>query len=119
MSRAEYNYFLSEDGSGCGAIRVTDIYGERLTVSGLAVRADVVQPTRFSSPSTDGRRGSADRRRAAVGFPHRQRVCGREVRARKTADGLTGLLAAERVERVALRQPVECVCEVLDQRLPR
>jgi expansin len=45
MSRTEYNYFLSEDGSGCGAIRVTDIYGERLTVSGLAVRADVVQPT--------------------------------------------------------------------------
>ncbi|MFI6784709.1 hypothetical protein [Micromonospora sp. NPDC050276] len=35
MSRTEYNYFLSEDGSGCGAIRVTDIYGERLTVSGL------------------------------------------------------------------------------------
>jgi expansin (peptidoglycan-binding protein) len=46
LPRTEYNYFLSEDGSGCGgAIRITDIYGERLTVTGLAVRADVVQPT--------------------------------------------------------------------------
>ncbi|GAB3162344.1 hypothetical protein GCM10027059_14860 [Myceligenerans halotolerans] len=46
LPRTEYNYFLAEDGSGCGSdIRITDIYGERLTVSGLAVRADVVQPT--------------------------------------------------------------------------
>lgn len=46
LARTEYNYFLAEDGGGCGgAIRITDIYGERLTVSGLAVRADVVQPT--------------------------------------------------------------------------
>ncbi|WP_277213844.1 expansin EXLX1 family cellulose-binding protein [Isoptericola croceus] len=47
LTRTEYNYFRSEDGSGCGGpIRITDIYGERLTVSGLAVRADVVQPTK-------------------------------------------------------------------------
>jgi expansin len=47
LARTEYNYFLSEDGTGCGgAIRVTDIYGERLTVDGLAVRPNVVQPTR-------------------------------------------------------------------------
>ncbi|MFD6138822.1 expansin EXLX1 family cellulose-binding protein [Promicromonospora sp. NPDC060271] len=46
LPRAEYNYFLSENGSGCGGeIRITDIYGERLTVRGLRVRADVVQPT--------------------------------------------------------------------------
>lgn len=46
LPRADYNYFLSENGSGCGGeIRITDIYGERLTVGGLPVRADVVQPT--------------------------------------------------------------------------
>jgi expansin (peptidoglycan-binding protein) len=46
LPRTEYNYFLSEDGSGCGgAIRITDIYGERLTVGALAVQADVVQAT--------------------------------------------------------------------------
>ncbi|WP_419706913.1 expansin EXLX1 family cellulose-binding protein [Promicromonospora sp. NFX87] len=46
LPRTGYNYFLSENGSGCGGdIRITDIYGERLTVSALPVRADVVQPT--------------------------------------------------------------------------
>lgn len=46
LPRTGYNYFLSENGSGCGGdIRITDIYGERLTVGGLPVRADVVQPT--------------------------------------------------------------------------
>ncbi|MFC4627524.1 expansin EXLX1 family cellulose-binding protein [Promicromonospora alba] len=46
LPRTGYNYFLSENGSGCGGdIRLTDIYGERLTVSALPVRADVVQPT--------------------------------------------------------------------------
>ncbi|WP_247194836.1 expansin EXLX1 family cellulose-binding protein [Streptomyces scabiei] len=46
LSRTSFNYFVSADGSGCGkAIRVTDIYGEQLTVSGLAVRPNVVQPT--------------------------------------------------------------------------
>ncbi|CAM5403801.1 expansin EXLX1 family cellulose-binding protein [Streptomyces aurantiogriseus] len=47
LPRTEYNYFLSEQGSGCGgAIRITDIYGERLTVDGIALRPDAVQPTR-------------------------------------------------------------------------
>lgn len=47
LPRTEYNYFLSEQGSGCGgAIRITDIYGEQLTVDGIAVRPDAVQPTR-------------------------------------------------------------------------
>ncbi|MFJ9022251.1 expansin EXLX1 family cellulose-binding protein [Streptomyces sp. NPDC102259] len=47
LARTDYNYFLSEQGTGCGAaIRLTDIYGEQLTVEGLAVRANVVQSTR-------------------------------------------------------------------------
>ncbi|WP_406260994.1 expansin EXLX1 family cellulose-binding protein [Streptomyces chartreusis] len=46
LTRTEYNYFLSEQGAGCGAaIRLTDIYGETLTVDGLAIRPDVAQPT--------------------------------------------------------------------------
>jgi expansin (peptidoglycan-binding protein) len=44
LPRTEYNYFLSADGGGCGkAIRITDIYGERLTVTGIQLRPDVVQ----------------------------------------------------------------------------
>ncbi|MEV0239867.1 expansin EXLX1 family cellulose-binding protein [Streptomyces sp. NPDC050674] len=47
LPRTAYNYFISADGSGCGGgIRITDVYGERLTITGLPVRADVVQPTR-------------------------------------------------------------------------
>ncbi|MFC5661670.1 expansin EXLX1 family cellulose-binding protein [Kitasatospora misakiensis] len=47
LSRSDYNYFLSPDGTGCGGpIRVTDIYGEQLTVDGLAVKPDAVQATR-------------------------------------------------------------------------
>ena len=46
LQRADYNYFLSEDGSGCGGeLRLTDIYGEQLTVPALAVRANVTQAT--------------------------------------------------------------------------
>ncbi|MGW8779438.1 expansin EXLX1 family cellulose-binding protein [Streptomyces sp. NPDC055796] len=47
LPRTDYNYFLSADGSGCGgAMRITDIYGERLTVDGTALLPDVAQPTR-------------------------------------------------------------------------
>lgn len=47
LQRTEYNYFLSEQGSGCGgAIRISDIYGEQLTLDGIVVRPDAVQPTR-------------------------------------------------------------------------
>ena len=47
LHRTEYNYFLSTDGSGCGkAIRITDIYGERLTIDGIALKPDVAQSTR-------------------------------------------------------------------------
>lgn len=46
LQRTDYNYFLSENGAGCGgAIAVTDIYGERLVVDPLPVKADVAQPT--------------------------------------------------------------------------
>ncbi|MFF7388275.1 expansin EXLX1 family cellulose-binding protein [Streptomyces scabiei] len=46
LPRTDYNYFLSEQGGGCGgALRITDIYGERLTVEGLTVRPNVVQRT--------------------------------------------------------------------------
>ncbi|WP_229882331.1 expansin EXLX1 family cellulose-binding protein [Streptomyces alanosinicus] len=46
LPRTSYNYFVSADGSGCGgAIRLTDIYGERLTIDAVAVRPNVVQPT--------------------------------------------------------------------------
>ncbi|MGW1752259.1 expansin EXLX1 family cellulose-binding protein [Streptomyces sp. NPDC002092] len=46
LPRTDYNYFISADGAGCGgSIRVTDLYGEQLTVSGIALRPDVVQPT--------------------------------------------------------------------------
>jgi expansin (peptidoglycan-binding protein) len=47
LHRTDYNYFLSPDGSGCGkAIRITDIYGEQLTIDGIAIKPDVAQPTR-------------------------------------------------------------------------
>jgi len=47
LPRESFNYFVSAHGDGCGeAIRVTDIYGQRLTVTGVAISPDVVQPTR-------------------------------------------------------------------------
>jgi hypothetical protein len=60
----EYNYFLSADGSGCGSsIRITDIYGERLAITGIALRPDVVQATRvqFAPALTRDPAGQADR----------------------------------------------------------
>ena len=46
LPRTEYNYFLSADGAGCGStIRVTDIYGQQLTIGGITVSPDVAQPT--------------------------------------------------------------------------
>ncbi len=47
LARTGYNYFLSPNGTGCGgALRLTDIYGQQLTVNGIALRPNVVQPTR-------------------------------------------------------------------------
>jgi expansin len=46
LTRTGYNYFLSEQGTGCGGeIRLTDIYGEQLSVPALSVRPDVIQHT--------------------------------------------------------------------------
>ncbi|WP_035842652.1 expansin EXLX1 family cellulose-binding protein [Kitasatospora azatica] len=46
LPRTDYNYFLSADGTGCGgSIRITDIYGEQLTVDNTSVQPDVVQST--------------------------------------------------------------------------
>ncbi|MEV0096662.1 expansin EXLX1 family cellulose-binding protein [Streptomyces sp. NPDC050738] len=46
LPRATFNYFLAEDGTGCGsAIRLTDIYGQQLTAGNVALRAGAVQPT--------------------------------------------------------------------------
>jgi len=46
LRRTDYNYFLSEDGAGCGgAIAVTDIYGQRLVSGPLPVRPTVAQST--------------------------------------------------------------------------
>ncbi|MGW2636102.1 expansin EXLX1 family cellulose-binding protein [Streptomyces sp. NPDC001348] len=47
LTRETYNYFLSENGTGCGGpLLLTDIYGEQVTVNGIAVRPDAVQATR-------------------------------------------------------------------------
>lgn len=46
LHRADYNYFLSESGAGCGKpIALTDIYGQRLVVAALPVKPDVLQAT--------------------------------------------------------------------------
>jgi expansin (peptidoglycan-binding protein) len=46
LPRTEFNYFIAADGVGCGGtVRLTDAYGEHLTVGGVAIRPDVVQPT--------------------------------------------------------------------------
>ncbi|WP_329493809.1 expansin EXLX1 family cellulose-binding protein [Kitasatospora herbaricolor] len=47
LPRTGYNYFLATDGNGCGGtVRVTDVYGEQLTVDGIAIKPDVIQPTK-------------------------------------------------------------------------
>jgi expansin (peptidoglycan-binding protein) len=47
LSRTGYNYFLSPKGAGCGGpIRITDIYGQRLTVRGFKVKPNVIQRTK-------------------------------------------------------------------------
>ena len=46
LARTDYNYFLSPDGYGCGnAIRLTDIYGQQLTINEIALRPGAIQPT--------------------------------------------------------------------------
>jgi expansin (peptidoglycan-binding protein) len=48
LPRSDFNYFVSADGSGCGGtIRVTDIYGQRLVLSGFTVKPGTVQTSRL------------------------------------------------------------------------
>jgi expansin (peptidoglycan-binding protein) len=46
LPRAPDNYFISKGGGCGGPIRITDIYGQHLTIYGIALRPDVAQPTR-------------------------------------------------------------------------
>lgn len=47
LKRTEYNYFLSPEGHGCGKeIKVTDIYGQTLTIRALKILPDVTQATK-------------------------------------------------------------------------
>lgn len=46
LTRTDYNYFISPDGSGCGSqIRVTDIYGQQLVIDAMPVTPNVAQRT--------------------------------------------------------------------------
>ena len=48
LPRMSYNYFLSANGTGCGnEIRVSDIYGQQLTASGISIQPDAVQGTQL------------------------------------------------------------------------
>ncbi|WP_279387911.1 hypothetical protein [Streptacidiphilus pinicola] len=50
LARTDYDYFLSPHGGGCGGpIRITDIYGQQLTVNGIALRSNVAQVTSVRS----------------------------------------------------------------------
>jgi expansin (peptidoglycan-binding protein) len=45
LPRHDYNYFVSKSGTGCGSeIRITDIYGQVLTDSGISLKPGVDQP---------------------------------------------------------------------------
>lgn len=51
IPRQDYNYFLSASGAGCGSqVRVTDIYGQVITVRGLELTPEAVQtgPAQFT-----------------------------------------------------------------------
>jgi expansin len=52
LPRQEYNYFLSDGGAGCGGtIRITDIYGNRLTDSGIRLAPDQIQRGKAQFPA--------------------------------------------------------------------
>jgi expansin (peptidoglycan-binding protein) len=47
LPRTGFNYFISAKGAGCGGpIRITDIYGQQLTVRGIKLKANVIQKTK-------------------------------------------------------------------------
>ena len=44
LPRTDYNYFIVNDGRGCGGdIRVTDIHGQQLVEPNIEFRPEVVQ----------------------------------------------------------------------------
>jgi expansin (peptidoglycan-binding protein) len=44
LPREDFNYFIAEGGSGCGGpLRITDIYGGKLTDTGIEISPDAVQ----------------------------------------------------------------------------
>lgn len=48
LPRTSYNYFQSAHGAGCGGeIRITDIYGQQLTATGISIQPNVVQSTQL------------------------------------------------------------------------
>lgn len=52
LDRQTFNYFLSEGGAGCGGtIRVTDIFGNQLTDTGIEIAPDKTQRGRAQFPS--------------------------------------------------------------------
>lgn len=45
LPREEYNYFVSSSGEGCGSdIRITDVYGQTLTDTGITITPGTDQP---------------------------------------------------------------------------
>jgi expansin (peptidoglycan-binding protein) len=52
LPRMDYNYFVSASGAGCGSsIRVTDIYGNQLTDTGIGITPNAVQPGHAQFPA--------------------------------------------------------------------
>jgi expansin (peptidoglycan-binding protein) len=52
LARQNFNYFISEGGAGCGgAIRITDIYGNRITSTGIRISPDVTQRGKAQFPA--------------------------------------------------------------------
>jgi expansin (peptidoglycan-binding protein) len=46
LPRTSYNYFLSPKGTGCGGpMKIADIYNQKLTLRGLKIRPNKIQPT--------------------------------------------------------------------------
>jgi expansin (peptidoglycan-binding protein) len=52
LDREDYNYFVSAGGSGCGGtIRVSDIYGNQITATGITIAPDQIQPGKSQFPA--------------------------------------------------------------------
>ena len=52
LTRQTFNYFVSDGGAGCGgAIRITDIYGNRLTDTGIKIAPDSDQRGKAQFPA--------------------------------------------------------------------